>query len=246
MYSPAFDKLLARLFGGVKDHHRLSPAEVQLAKPIVDQASRSLERWLILGWFGIVGAVVGGKMLRDRLTGPAVNPIVDQREFWGWLSVVILAIVGTAVLGLVVRPILLKRRLAAHGPLFNCYMATEDGWLPHRSAWFWGILTLPLGALGVLSLMGLGDCIDERGILALDGPIPRMRTYEQVTSIELYDQINAPVGLRTVPNMVVRFDDGTAFNYIPGRDRRLPSPSVVGAFISAHSGEPVQIGGVRP
>jgi hypothetical protein len=162
------------------------------------------------------------------------------------LSLGLLAMIGGCFAYLVVRPSFILRRLGPNSFLFDGYMATKDGWLPKRSIIFWSIVSAPLLVLSFLGLIGMGQRVDANGILDAEYLVPRHHAHAEVVSIELYSQIMAPIGLRVVSNLVVRFRDGSRFTYMPEDNRRLPDTQRVATYVSNHAQVPITVGLTRP
>jgi hypothetical protein len=246
VHNPRIERLLARLFGGVTPEITLTDDDMALLKPAVTAAQRSIIWRLVSCWIGLAALAGLVLFLTMRLDGPTVDPIVDNRLFWRSMGVAVVGIGALGVVGLALRPLLVRRAMGQDAELFDRYMATRERWLPKRAMIFWSVLSTPMVLLGLAGVLWLGDRIDANGILGAEGLIPQRHSYDLVTSIELYSALVVPIGLRQVPNLLVRFRDGSRYSYMPDQDRRLARPDAVAAYISARAKMPVTVGAVRP
>jgi hypothetical protein len=236
----------AKLFGGVKPEMRLSPDDIETLKPEVKRVYRSirLRLFLIAGAFALVAAAIFAA--RMYLDGPSANAILDDRVFIGSMSAGLVAGIGLCFCFSSLQPVLARRAFGESAHLFDSYLATESNWLPRRAAWFWGILCAPLIAVGCLGTFGLGDRVDDNGIIECSALFPRRHAYSDVASVMYYQSFVAPIGPRQVPNIFVKFKDGTDFQYNNDDNKRNPHPLTVGTLIATRANLTMGIGGQRP
>jgi hypothetical protein len=249
MHIPGAEKLVAKLFGGVKPHLLLTPSDLAAAEPLVKDRSRGLWPWILFPWVGIVSVGFAAIYIRDQITGPSLNPALDDRGYWGWMGLAMLAIIAACFCFLVIRPLVLRRRFGPDATVYDCFLATKEGWLPRRSALFFTALSLPIMIMSFITMLSLGACIDDRGMLVThdqNGLVPHFYPYSEVTSIEQYDQMIAPRGHRHIPNLVVRFTNGRQYNYMPDKNQRIPPVMRLAQYISARANLPVTHGTLRP
>jgi hypothetical protein len=239
--------LLKRLFGGVTPEILIDPethAELKaLARPARSRFySITIPLWLLgaglLSW----GAIA----LRLHLDGTPVNAILDERPRWVSLGLSTCIVMGTLWMASMAEFWLLPRMLRWEPELWRRYYATEHGWLPRRQAIFLTILILPMAAFMGTASWNIGDRVDDNAIAFGDLPFTRrIEAYSNVTAIELYSSINAPLGNRGGENLLVRFTAGPPWTYGPDTGN-WASARHVAEYIAAHSGKPVQRPGVRP
>ncbi len=241
------NKLLARLFGGVTPDLVLDPETLARVREHADPIRRRfylLTAPCVLA-FGC-GLGLLAYRLRSSVEGPAVNPVLDEGRALSAGCFIVAGLWLALALGGVLERGFLPRLLGFERSLWvRCY-ATTVGWRPGRHAVFAVVLAVPMFVFMLLGGWVVGVRVDENGIAYLRGPWRGSESYANVSSVELYEGVDAPVGVLMRSNLVVRFGGGGEWWYDPDSKRSAPTPADVGEYIAERSGKSVVKGRIRP
>lgn len=238
----AISRFMGRRFGGVRPDMLLSDEEMEDLRPIYSKASKAVTtRLLPLLLVGTAAITYGAARLLLSREPSVGTPVLDQRTPAIWTSCALVSFFGMALVVAWLETHMIRGRLDAD---YDRYVATKSGWLPRRKLCFVGGLAGLIVIVFSFYAVNFGERIDDGGIAYSKGIWARVhRPFDQVTAVETYTSLQAPIGLIQRPSMRVRFADGSVFDYVPSGRRGVYA---IASHISDHSGVPVVAGAQRP
>lgn len=244
--SAGLNRLLGRLFGGVTPDLLLDADSLASVRQRARPIRRRFYLWTAPLLLLAVGAMaVGLTALRAAMDGPATNAIVDDGPVVSFLCFVLGSFFVVLFPAGLIENRVLPRMLGFEQSLWVRYYASSTGWRPDRAIIAAAIIGVPAVVFMMWGGFVTGDRVDEGGISYLSGPWRSLEPYGQVAAVEVYDGVNAPVGVLMRPNLVVRFSGGGEWRYDPQRAAG-PTPLDVGEYIAKRAGKTVAQGGLRP
>jgi hypothetical protein len=240
-------EFVKRRYGGVTPAIRLESHECESLRVFAEPARRRFFLWLIPSWLAC--SALATYLLvewRLHLDGPAVNAIVNQRPRYLSLGLGFVIILWLGWLASFAELVLLPRLMGWERALWVRYHATTRNIMPAREAWLVSVSVIPFALVMTALMWNWGTRIDESGIAIEDLPFARrVEPYPNVVAIELYQGVNAPVGVRMGENVLVRFANGETWAF--GSDQSgWAAPRDVADYIAARANKPVQQLGIRP
>ncbi|MFG0259984.1 MAG: hypothetical protein ACF8LK_06485 [Phycisphaerales bacterium JB041] len=237
-------RFLGKFLGGVTPEMRLSP---EVFEELDERAKGSLGAGGCLASLAAASLLtVGLTMLRLRVAGTAANPVLDSVGRVAPFASLLCAVIIVLVPGVWFEQLAQRRRLGVDEQTWIAYHATKHGWTPRRSLASMTVMGSILFAVGWVGAWNLPERVDEKGIMFSHNMLAqRLHTYDEVTAIEHFAAVDAPIGILQKPNIIVRFSDGSEWRYYPEPSAR-PVPREVAEYVSERAGVPIAELGIRP
>lgn len=103
-----------------------------------------------------------------------------------------------------------------------------------------------LGAFFFGLSLTLVETIDDRGFRIGGFPTGTLHPFSDIREIAIYDELLAPIGVRSVRNIQIRFQSGEPFRRLAETEEMSVEIEKIAKFCSEKSGVPVTRGGRRP
>jgi|GEM_PF-4203961 len=240
---PVSDKLLRLLFKS-NSADTMSKAELEAAAPRIKAYNTRL--WLIGGSIGTVGTAGAFMLLTQVYTnwaGPVVDPIVNERPYWGWImpcALAVFSVIGAA------ECMYCAKINPQFGELLHRYLSTQNKWNARKTAWFGTLLGMLMAIVLSLALVLSGKVIDKNGIQYASGLILARKTYSDVAKIGYYDALNAPIGKRNIDNIAITFKDKDRLIFLAEKRYTPNQLEDIASFVGEQAGLQIERGPIRP